>query len=159
MKDPWSLSWLTLIYERYLWLTISSIYHSLISSGWFRPWGNLMGAGGWSGGGLSLTRTPTKLVNRLGRWPTRNNPSLWVKIGSLSNNEGDGYENRAKKVNSRYFKLYRAYSNSSDSSNVGNLFFSGDEFQKTVPKFRKRKRKSLSCVHFLKNVKLGTFTL
>ena len=56
-------------------------------------------------------------------------PQSVSKVGSLSKNEGDGYENGAQKVNSRYFKLYRAYSNSFNSPNVGNLFFSaGVEF-------------------------------
>ena len=43
-------------------------------------------------------------------------------LGSLSNNDGDVYENVTSvklKVNSRYFQLYRAYSNSFNSSNVG----------------------------------------
>ena len=31
-------------------------------------------------------------------------------IGSLSNNDGDGYENVTTKVNSPYLKLYHAYS-------------------------------------------------
>ena len=50
-------------------------------------------------------------------------PQSVSKIGSLSNNDGNGYENGAQKMNSRCFKLYCSYSNSSDSSNDGNLFF------------------------------------
>ena len=50
-------------------------------------------------------------------------PQSVSKIGSLSNNDGNVYENGAQKMNSRYFKLYCAYSNSSDSSNDGNIFF------------------------------------
>ena len=42
----------------------------------------------------------------------------FVLIGSLSNNDCD------LKVNSLYFKLHRAYSNSSNSSNVGKFFWS-----------------------------------
>ena len=47
-------------------------------------------------------------------------------IGSLSNNDGDGYgyENVTEKVNSRRLELYRAYSISFNSSNVGKLFWS-----------------------------------
>ena len=45
---------------------------------------------------------------------------------TLSNNDSDGYENVTQKVNSRYFKLYRAYSNSFNLSDVGK--FSGAEF-------------------------------
>ena len=49
--DSWSLSWLTLIYKRYLLLTISPIYHSLISDG--------VGRGsGWRGGSLLLENLP-----------------------------------------------------------------------------------------------------
>ena len=49
---------------------------------------------------------------------------LLKALGSFSNNEGDGYENFTLKVNSRCFKLYRAYSISFNSSNVGNVFWS-----------------------------------
>ena len=47
-------------------------------------------------------------------------------IGSLSNNESDGYgyENVTQKVNLRFLKLYRARSISFNSSNVGNFFWS-----------------------------------
>ena len=45
-------------------------------------------------------------------------------IGSLSNNDGDGYETVTEKVNSRRLELYRAYSISFNSSNVGKLFWS-----------------------------------
>ena len=45
-------------------------------------------------------------------------------LGSLSNDngDGDGYENVTSKVNSRCFQLYRAYSISFNSSNVGKCF-------------------------------------
>ena len=43
------------------------------------------------------------------------------RIKSLSNKDGDGYENVTKKVLSRCFKRYRAYSISFYLSNVGNL--------------------------------------
>ena len=68
-------------------------------------------------------------------------------LGSLSNNDGDGYKNFTKNVKSRFFKLYRAFALSFNSSNVA--FFSAVEFLKTVSKFRKRKARSLSCVHVL----------
>ena len=45
-------------------------------------------------------------------------------IGSLNNNDGDGYENVISKVRSRCFKLYCAYSVSFSSSNLGNFFCS-----------------------------------
>ena len=70
-------------------------------------------------------------------------------IESLSNNGGGGYEN-VTKVNC--FKLNRAYSILFNSSNVSNFFLEWNS--NTLPsKFRKRKRKSLSCVHVL-HVKL-----
>ena len=65
---------------------------------------------------------------------------------TLSNNDSDGYENVTQKVNSHYFKIYRAYSNSFSLSNIGK--FSGVEFSKSVSKFRKKK-KSLPFVHVL----------
>ena len=45
-------------------------------------------------------------------------------IGSLSNSDGDGYENVTWTVKSHCFKLYRAYSISFNSTNVGDLFWS-----------------------------------
>ena len=73
-------------------------------------------------------------------------------IGSLSNNGGgSGYEN-VTKVKSNCFKLNRAYPILFNSSNVDNFFLEWNS--NTLPsKFRKRKRKSLSCVHVL-HVKL-----
>ena len=45
------------------------------------------------------------------------------KPGSLSNNDGENEnESVTLRVNSRCFKLYRAYSIPFDSSNVGNFF-------------------------------------
>ena len=46
-----------------------------------------------------------------------------VLVGSLSNDDGDGYENVTGKVNSRCFKLYRAYFISFNSSNVFGVVF------------------------------------
>ena len=47
-------------------------------------------------------------------------------LGRLSNNDYTGHKNVTEKVNSRCFKLYRAYSISFNASNVGE--FSGLEF-------------------------------
>ena len=44
-------------------------------------------------------------------------------MGSLSNNDGDDYENVILKVNSCYFKLYHAYTFSFSLSNVGKCFW------------------------------------
>ena len=48
-------------------------------------------------------------------------------------------------MNSCSFKLSRAYSNSFNSSNVGKFYLELNS--KRLLKFRKRKRKSLSCVY------------
>ena len=64
--------------------------------------------------------------------------------GSLSNNDGDGYKNVTSKVNSHRFKLYRAYSISFTSSNVGKCFWSW--ILKDCTKVQEKKRKLLSCV-------------
>ena len=45
-------------------------------------------------------------------------------LALASNNDGDDYENVTRKVNSRGFKLYRAYSTPFSSSNVGKFFWS-----------------------------------
>ena len=50
-------------------------------------------------------------------------PPMVYGIGSLSDKDGDGYERVPEKVNSRYFKLYRAYSTSFNSSNVGECYW------------------------------------
>ena len=60
-------------------------------------------------------------------------------IERLSNNGGRRLRKRHLKVNSRCFKLYPAYSNSSIHKMLVN--FSGVEFLKTVSKFRKRSRR------------------
>ena len=54
----------------------------------------------------------------------RKGDTRWGERKSLSDNDGDGYENDTLKVNSPCFKLYRAYSISFISSNVGNIFLS-----------------------------------
>ena len=50
--------------------------------------------------------------------------TIIINIGSLSNNDGDGYENVTQKVKPRCFKLHPAYSISFNSSNVGNFLWS-----------------------------------
>ena len=58
-------------------------------------------------------------------------------LGSLSNNDGDGYKT------SHCFKLYRAYSISFTSLNVGKCFWSW--ILKECIKVQEKKRKLLSC--------------
>ena len=70
-------------------------------------------------------------------------------IGSPSNNDGNGYENVTTKVNSRYLKFYHAYSKWQMTFEV--------KFQRTVSKFRKRKRKLLSCVPVLDKREIRPF--
>ena len=60
---------------------------------------------------------------------------------TLGNTDDECYENVTWKVNSRYFKLYRTYSNSFKSSNVGNFFWSW--ILEDVSKFRRRKGESV----------------
>ena len=47
-------------------------------------------------------------------------------LGSLSNNDGDGYKTLTKNVKSRFLKLYRTFALSFNSLNVA--FFSAVEF-------------------------------
>ena len=70
-----------------------------------------------------------------------------VTLGSLSNNDGDGYKNVTLKVNSHRFKLYRTHSISFTSSNVGKCFWSW--ILKDCIKVQEKKRKLLSCVPVL----------
>ena len=79
-------------------------------------------------------------------------------IGSLRNDDGDGYENVTWKVNLRCFKLYRAYSISFNSSNVGNFYCSW--ILKDCIKVQEEKKKIVVfCSRPRQNVKLGSFTL
>ena len=79
------------------------------------------------------------------------------KIGSLSNNEGEGYQNITEKE-SRCLKLYRAYSISFNSSNVGKVFWSW--ILKDCIKVQEKERKVVVlCYRPGQNVNLGTFTL
>ena len=74
---------------------------------------------------------------------TRDTPVSLLLIGRLSNNDGDvdGYELRC-------LKLYRDYSISFNSSNVGNFFLELN-YKGFISKFRKRKGQLLSCVPVL----------
>ena len=49
---------------------------------------------------------------------------LQTTLGSLGNDDDDGSENVAKKINLRLFKLYRVYSNPLNLSNVGDFAWS-----------------------------------
>ena len=71
-------------------------------------------------------------------------------LALASNNDGDDYENVTRKVNSRGFKSYRAYSTPFSSSNVGKLFWSW--FLKDCIEVQEKKRKQKQ------NTKLGIFT-
>ena len=68
-------------------------------------------------------------------------------MGSLSSDDGDGNENVTYKVNSRCFKLYRAYSISFSSSNLGIFFWSW--ILKYCSKVQEKKRKVVAFVHVL----------
>ena len=75
----------------------------------------------------------------------------YLKNRELSNDDDDGSENVAKKLNLPHFKCYRVYLELLNLSNEG-------EFLRTLSRFRKEKENSLSYVHFLYNVALGGFT-
>ena len=66
-------------------------------------------------------------------------------MGSLSSDDGDGYENVTYKVNSRCFKLYRAYSISFSSSNLGIFFWSW--ILEYCSKVQEKKKKVVVFVH------------
>ena len=79
-------------------------------------------------------------------------------IGSLRNDDGDGYENVTWKVNLRCFKLYRAYSISFNSSNFGKFYYSW--IVKDCIKVQEEKKKIVVfCSRPRQNVKLGRFML
>ena len=77
-------------------------------------------------------------------------------LGSLSNNDGDGYENVSLKECSRCFKLYRAYSISYNSSNVGDFFLELNF--KWIKVQEKKERVFVWCSRPSQNVTLGSFT-
>ena len=86
-----------------------------------------------------------------------NNNNNHNNVGSLSNDDSDGYENVTEKANSRSFKLYRAYYISFNLSNV-NFFFS--LILKDCVKVQEKKKKVVVVgSRPQQNVKLGTFTL
>ena len=66
---------------------------------------------------------------------------------SLSNDDGDGYENVTYKVNSRCVRLYRAYFISFSSSNLGTFFWSW--ILKYCSKVHEKKKKVVVFVHVL----------
>ena len=49
---------------------------------------------------------------------------LTEEIGRLSNEDDDGCENVAKKMNLRFFKLYRVYLDPLNMSNAGDFSWS-----------------------------------
>ena len=69
-----------------------------------------------------------------------------------------GYKNVPEKVNSRYFKLYIAYSNSFNSSSVGKFFWSWI-LKDCIKGQEKKKKVVVLCSCPRQKVKLGTFTL
>ena len=69
---------------------------------------------------------------------------------SISNNDGEGYENVTKKVNSRRFKPYLAYSISFTSSNFGKCFWSW--ILKECIKVQEKKKK-VFCLVFPSSTK------
>jgi len=78
------------------------------------------------------------------------------KLGSLSNNNGNGYENVTLNVKSLYFNLYRAYSILFSSSNVDNFFWSW--ILKDCMEVQEKKKKVM-VLHTPppQNVKIGIF--
>ena len=76
----------------------------------------------------------------------------------ISNHDDDGYENVIQKVNSCWFKFYRAYSILFTLSNFGKCFWIW--ILKDCSKVQeKKKRVVVLCSCPLQNVNLGTFTL
>ena len=88
-------------------------------------------------------------VRRLGFWEQI--------LGSLSKNDGDGYEDVTLKVKSGCFKLYRAYSISFNWSNVGNFFLDLNS-KKLYQSSGKETKVVVVCSRPPQNVKLGIFT-
>ena len=71
----------------------------------------------------------TRIYRTILKQYSRNNYLIFQRcpkssVGSLINNDGDGYENVTQKVKSRYFKLYRAYSIWLNSSNIDKFLWS-----------------------------------
>ena len=77
-------------------------------------------------------------------------------LGSLSNDDGEVYENVVWKVNSCCFKLNRAFFISFNSSNVGRFFWL--LITKDCIEVQEKEKRVVLCPRPLKNVKLGNFT-
>ena len=78
-------------------------------------------------------------------------------VGSFSIDGGDGSENVTFKMNSRFFKLCRVYSNSLKTSNVGEFpwsWFLGDHTQV----LEEKEKFVVACWRPPQNVKLGIIT-
>ena len=83
------------------------------------------------------------------------NSTELLKIRSLSNDNGNVYENVTYKVNSRCLKLYCNYSISFNSSNVVKFFFSWI-LNHRIKVQEKKKKAGVVCSHPQQKVKLGT---
>ena len=81
--------------------------------------------------------------------------SYFCLAEGLSN--GDGYANITQKVNSRFFKLYRAYSILSNSSNVGEFFWSWS-LKDSIEVEGEKKKVVVFWSHPPQNLKLETFS-
>ena len=77
-------------------------------------------------------------------------------LGSLSNKEGDGYENVTEKVNSHCFKPYHAYPISFSSSNGANMFWSWI-IKDWIEVQEKKKKVVHLCSRPQQNLKLDSF--
>ena len=77
-------------------------------------------------------------------------------LRSLSNKDGDGYENVTEKVNSQCFKQYHAYSISFSSSNVANIFWSWI-IKDCIEVEETKKKVVVLCSRPQQTLKLGSF--
>ena len=109
--------------------------------------GQLTGLGRFklSWGNFYTVGLSVKTVEVMASWITS------LEHYELSNDDDDGSEIVAKKLNLPPFKCYRVYLELLNLSNVG-------EFLRTLSRFRKEKENSSSYVHFLYNVAIGGFT-
>ena len=84
----------------------------------------------------------------VGQHVTSVNTGLSIRVlGTFSNDDDDGSENVAKKMNLRSFKLNRVHLDPLNMSNAGN--FSWSWILKDFIQVQKRKKNSSSYVHFL----------
>ena len=89
-------------------------------------------------------------------WSTCSSPEPLLSIlRSFSLDDGDGSENLTLKMNSRFFKLCRAYSSSLKMSNVGE--FSWSSCLKDPTQVLKEKTNSLSLVYVLHKREIRDF--